>query len=341
MPAGPVPAAPAAPPASPVQAPPAQGDDAAFGDQLAATRSAGGNHDDPEAPVGNADKRAAPRKEDDTDSAAAAPPSILLALLAPMPSSAEPQAATAMRPSKMARQDARPAAGTNLPAVGKALPAEAATVADAQALAAVAAHAGGLAERAHGDAGKLLLAKNEHELSPPVQQPVISAASGPANGAVALLNASPPPSPPPQLPALQQPLGTPAWQADFSEQVVWLAKHDVQAARLHLNPRHLGPIEVHIQLAQNQAQVWFHADHPATRAAMQASLPQLQQMFDQQGLGLAGAHVATQDPGARHGDRTPHRQTFASAVGGVDGPGIANGSPVMSVVAAGLIDAYA
>jgi flagellar hook-length control protein FliK len=154
---------------------------------------------------------------------------------------------------------------------------------------------------------------------------------------------SAPPSAGPS-PVLNQPLGTPAWQSDFAAHVVWLAGHGASSAKLQLNPAHLGPIHVHVEVTQNQAQVVLQADNPATRQAMQSSLGQLQRMFDQQGVALAGAQVFSQGAGAGGHQSAPRQSSFAPR-GGAASEGQADheaaGISTRRVVAVGLLDAYA
>ena len=87
-------------------------------------------------------------------------------------------------------------------------------------------------------------------------------------------------------------VGQPGWSADLGQRMVWLANQEVREAQIQLNPRHLGPIDVRIVYSDaQQLSVSFNAQNPAAREALDAALPRLREMFEQQGLGLADANV--------------------------------------------------
>mgnify|MGYP002684049742 CR=1 FL=1 len=71
----------------------------------------------------------------------------------------------------------------------------------------------------------------------------------------------------------------------------------------------------YIKIADSTAQVWFGAQHSHTREAIEASLPQLREMFAEQGIRLAHAQV---DSGT---DRRPpdQQQGFNEAPVGRNG----------------------
>ena len=111
---------------------------------------------------------------------------------------------------------------------------------------------------------------------------------------------------PPQLTSslldmgIPQAVGSRTWPGALAERVVWMAQGDHQFARLTLNPPQLGPLEVRVSVSQDQASVTFVAGHAAVREALEAAMPRLREMLDQQSLALVHAEVA--DPGAQqHG----------------------------------------
>jgi flagellar hook-length control protein FliK len=99
-----------------------------------------------------------------------------------------------------------------------------------------------------------------------------------------------------------QPVATKGWGSAIGERLMWMVKGDRQAARLKLNPPNLGPLEVRVSVNQDQTSVSFLASQAAVRDALEAALPRLREMFDQQSLQLVRADVS--DPGMQHGDRT-------------------------------------
>ncbi|MDP3295094.1 MAG: flagellar hook-length control protein FliK [Nevskia sp.] len=77
----------------------------------------------------------------------------------------------------------------------------------------------------------------------------------------------------------------------LGERLRWLSEAGVQEARLQLHPRELGSIDVRIRVEQQTASVWFGTDHPAARAALEASLPQLRERMAVDGLQLGQAQI--------------------------------------------------
>lgn len=109
-----------------------------------------------------------------------------------------------------------------------------------------------------------------------------------------------------------QQVGGKGWSGAIGDRVMWMVQGEQQFAKLKLNPPNLGPLEVRVSVTQDQTSVSFLAQHAAVREALEAAMPRLREMFDQQSLQLVRAEVA--DPGAQQGDRmrdssrhaTPH-----------------------------------
>lgn len=219
-----------------------------------------------------------------------------------------------------------------------------------------------------------LLTGSETKLVQTVGQTAAPAGADKAAAAMSLLHnlsAAQAPSQP-RVVTLNQPVGSTAWKNAFQQQITWLANTNASAAKLQLNPSHLGPIEVRIQVlhqqgqpgaqeailttaskgnhqpqTQPQTQIWLYADHSATRAAMQSSLPQLQNMFDQQGIGLAGAYVLANGFDGHHGEQPSREDSAPAPIARVsDGADSVTDSDPTVVAAGGtatlgLFDAYA
>lgn len=86
-------------------------------------------------------------------------------------------------------------------------------------------------------------------------------------------------------------LGESPWAAALGQQALFIAKNQMGSAQLTLNPQHLGPIQVTLDLKHDQANAVFVSPHDAVRQAIEASLPQLRDMFTQAGLNLGQAQV--------------------------------------------------
>jgi len=89
-------------------------------------------------------------------------------------------------------------------------------------------------------------------------------------------------------------VGSGQWNQDFVSQVNLLVSHREPQAEIRVNPPQLGPVEVRIGLDGNQVSVTFTAAQPETRAAIENALPQLREMFADNGLALGNASVSAE-----------------------------------------------
>ncbi|MGH8303075.1 MAG: flagellar hook-length control protein FliK, partial [Steroidobacteraceae bacterium] len=139
--------------------------------------------------------------------------------------------------------------------------------------------------------------------------------------------------------ALSSPVGTSAWTDELGAKVTWMASQGIQSASLHLSPEHLGPLQVSISVHDGRASVWFGAAQPDTRTALQQSLPQLRQLFANQGLTLADAGVSREPPrGQTH--QSPARSV--ASVSGIAAVGLGSADTRTSIASGlGLLDTYA
>ena len=93
------------------------------------------------------------------------------------------------------------------------------------------------------------------------------------------------------LPALQ-PLGNAGSFANgLADRLLTLGGPGNHSARLQLHPEHLGALDVEIHLDDGTAQVWFGTSTPQARAAIEASLPKLHELFAEQGIQLTRTQV--------------------------------------------------
>ncbi len=86
----------------------------------------------------------------------------------------------------------------------------------------------------------------------------------------------------------------PNWSQQMTQQVAYMVNGGLQQAEIKLNPAHLGPMKIKLSITDDQATVNFVAQHAPVREALDAALPRLKEMFEQQGLNLADADVSTQ-----------------------------------------------
>lgn len=113
------------------------------------------------------------------------------------------------------------------------------------------------------------------------------------------------------LPAALQPLGSAgAFASGLADRLLAMAGPGTQSARLKLHPDHLGALQVEIRITDGSAQVWFGATSDQARHAIQASLPQLRQLFADQGIQLTRTHVDAGNAGTSFGQGTTHDQGY-------------------------------
>ena len=98
-----------------------------------------------------------------------------------------------------------------------------------------------------------------------------------------------------EIPAMTQPFNHPEWQNEFSERIVWMNNKSISAAELKINPQHLGPVSIRIDMNQDQASIGFTAQHASVREAIEAAIPKLREMLSGQQLNLAEVNVSQQD----------------------------------------------
>ncbi|MEL6868225.1 MAG: flagellar hook-length control protein FliK [Pseudomonadota bacterium] len=86
-------------------------------------------------------------------------------------------------------------------------------------------------------------------------------------------------------------IGDPDWSRQFAERVGWVIHARLGTAQVRLNPEHLGPVEMRIEVDDNNTRVQFVAGQPLTRDAIENSLPRLRELLEQQGMQLTDADV--------------------------------------------------
>ena len=93
---------------------------------------------------------------------------------------------------------------------------------------------------------------------------------------------------------IAEPFGKPAWAQGMGKQILWMANQNISSAEIRLNPAHLGPIEVRLDINEDQINVALSSRHANVREAMEMALPKLREMFDSNGLSLADTDISQQ-----------------------------------------------
>ncbi|MGK5028223.1 flagellar hook-length control protein FliK [Janthinobacterium sp. MDT1-19] len=91
-------------------------------------------------------------------------------------------------------------------------------------------------------------------------------------------------------------VGTPAWDQQLGQKVVWMAAGGDQSATLTLNPPDLGPVQVVLTVTNDQADAAFMSAQPEVRQALEAAMPRLREMMSEAGIAFGNATVSAGTP---------------------------------------------
>ena len=369
MPQQPMAPAPAAQPNKPAAAKPNAGDKPAQAQRSANREPAKAAPKDEAPAAGSAKADAAEGSEDGKDAAAAsaaaeaatAPVTDMLAFMASLaqPAAAQPVAAEAAPADALqsafqqidAGQDGL-ATGLPLEADAQAQDAASAGLAPATGIerAPVELPAGQDASampQAKADAGQF-----QAQLREASQQQ--AAAEAPAPGVTQLqaqaakLEALQPAAVPgDRIPAR---MGSQGWDNQISQRIVYMVGKE-QAATLTLNPPDLGPVQVVLNVSNDQASVQFSSNQPEVRQALENAIPRLREMMSESGIALGNATVDAGTPDQRQASQDGERRGNGGASGlngnGRDAGGSGNASesaPRARTVAVGdrgMVDTFA
>ncbi|HEX2828967.1 MAG TPA: flagellar hook-length control protein FliK [Burkholderiales bacterium] len=141
------------------------------------------------------------------------------------------------------------------------------------------------------------------------------------------------------------PLGLPGWGDAFQQKVVWMVDRQLERAELHINPQHLGPVDVMLDMTGDGAQIAFTSPHAAVREAIESTLPDLRNALDARGLSLGQASVGADSGAAREQFAEQAREAARNAHPGRSGgsePVVEARTPARAaIVRRGLVDTFA
>lgn len=92
-------------------------------------------------------------------------------------------------------------------------------------------------------------------------------------------------------------VGTSDWSEAMAGRITLMVNQKISAARIHINPPELGPIEVRVNLNNEQASVQFTSQSAQVRDALEQSMPRLREMLETAGFSLADSDVSDQQSG--------------------------------------------
>ncbi|WP_297572480.1 flagellar hook-length control protein FliK [uncultured Deefgea sp.] len=92
---------------------------------------------------------------------------------------------------------------------------------------------------------------------------------------------------------LAEPVGQMRWGDALAQRVGLMLGRQEQQIQMQLNPAHLGPMEVQLNVVQDQASVVFSSQNAAVRDALAAAMPRLTALLAEQGFTLSNVQVAS------------------------------------------------
>jgi flagellar hook-length control protein FliK len=111
-------------------------------------------------------------------------------------------------------------------------------------------------------------------------------------------------------------LGTQAWDNQVSQRIVYMVGKE-QAATLTLNPPDLGPVQIVLNVTNDQATVAFSSDQLDVRQALENALPRLREMMSESGIALGNATVDANVPDGRQQQQDSDRRAQGGQRGAV------------------------
>jgi len=137
-------------------------------------------------------------------------------------------------------------------------------------------------------------------------------------------------------------VGSPDWSQALGQKVVWMVQGAQQTATLILNPPDLGPMQVTLNVSNNQATANFTAHQPEVRHALEAAMPRLREMLNEAGIQLGQSSVSagtSSQQNAFSEQRQNGRQ--ASQNGNAADPAIHVSHVPVSSAGTGIVDTFA
>lgn len=115
---------------------------------------------------------------------------------------------------------------------------------------------------------------------------------------------------------LQSALGTPQWQAEFSDRVQFMSRNNESRAELVLTPPQLGRIEVSLNINGDQASALFVSANPEVRTALEAAMDRLREALASNGITLGQADVGSESSGQSAGNEQGSQRQAGGIAGG-------------------------
>lgn len=146
--------------------------------------------------------------------------------------------------------------------------------------------------------------------------------------------------------SVQTPVQQPGFMDEMGQRVVWMVRSELQTADIKINPPHLGPIEVHISVNNEQTNITFSTQHALVKEALDFAMPRLRELFADSGLTLTNVNVSQQSLSDQRGHHAGN-QSGSSAYSASNSPdtedmsNVADASPKTGWGIVGMVDLFA
>ncbi|PXX91022.1 flagellar hook-length control protein FliK [Marinobacter vulgaris] len=111
--------------------------------------------------------------------------------------------------------------------------------------------------------------------------------------------------------SIDVPVNHAEWGDKLVGKLTWLTARNMSVAEIHLTPPDMGPMEVRVQVQQEQANITVHSANPAVRDQLELHSHRLRDMLSEQGLSLEQFDVSD----------SPQQQTGEEGEGEAGGNG--------------------
>ena len=108
-------------------------------------------------------------------------------------------------------------------------------------------------------------------------------------------------------------VGQPGWDQAVGERVLWAVSQRLSTVQVKLNPANLGPLDIQLNLQQDQLSVSLVSQHAPVRELLDQALPRLRELLAESGLNLVDVGVS---------DQTPDQGLASNSADSDDGQGI-------------------
>lgn len=102
------------------------------------------------------------------------------------------------------------------------------------------------------------------------------------------------------------------WGQAVAERVMWMSSQGIQEAEIYLDPPELGPLQVKVSVANEQAHVSFVVQHGSVREALDQSAMRLRELFEGEGINLADVDVSDQSEQSEQESENEQQSTASS-----------------------------